>query len=671
MHLPLSKNVREEIRTLRSKVRYHNYLYFGKAAPEISDREYDALYHQLCKLEALYPQEIPQDSPTQRLGGDENTSALQAKHLTPMQSLDNTYSEPEILEFIKRSKKLLSGASLSFILEPKIDGVAISLLYRSGRLVRALTRGDGMVGEEVTRNVLTIRKIPRQLPFFCPETVEIRGEVFLPRRIFLDLNTKRAKRGESPFANPRNAAAGSLKQLDVKVAAARKLDAIFYGFGMWKDENNCQPKTDKEFLELLRIWKFSLPPYILEAKHPAEIFSAIHELEKLRHGFSFEIDGAVIKVNDFRQRERLGSTTKAPRWAIAFKYESDRAESLLKKISVQVGRTGVLTPVAELEPVSIGGSVVSRATLHNEGIIRRKDIREGDYVVIEKAGSVIPAIVGIRKDLRNGQEKPFHMTRKCPACQGELHQIPGQVLVHCVNPQCPAQPQRRIEHFTSRGAMDIRGLGKILIAKMVKSGLIQKISDIYALEESDLLLLEGMGERRVEALLCSILESRARPLWRLIFALGISNVGAACARALALRYGSIARLREAQDLESVEDIGTVVASSIRQFFSNAESLRLLHELEKHGVQTAESCNLAQRIDHPLAGQTWVLTGILSSPRKEIAYQICTLGGYIAGSVSGKTTYLLAGKNPGSKYEEARRLRIPILDEEEFQRILKK
>jgi DNA ligase (NAD+) len=669
MHPPLSKNVTEEIQRLRSKVRYHNHLYFGKAAPEISDREYDILYRQLCNLEALYPQEIPQDSPTQSLGGDD-APALQARHLTPMQSLDNTYSEAEILEFVKRTQKLLSGAPLSFVLEPKIDGVAISLLYRSGHLVHALTRGDGITGEDVTQNALTIRKIPRRLPSFCPEVVEIRGEVFLPRKVFSELNARRVKRGKPLFANPRNAAAGSLKQLDTKVAAARKLDAIFYGFGIWKDENNCQPETDKEFLEFLKIWNFSLPPYIWEVKSPAEIFSAIHELEKLRHSLSFEIDGAVIKVNDFRQRDKLGSTTRTPRWAIAFKYESERAESLLKKISVQVGRTGVLTPVAELEPVSIGGCMVSRATLHNEGVIKRKDIREGDYVVIEKAGSIIPAIVGARKDLRSGQEQPFHMTKRCPACLGGLCQPPGQVLVRCINPQCPAQLQRRLEHFASRGAMDIGGLGKILITKMVKSGLTRKISDIYALKKSDLLLL-GIGEKRAETLLCSILESKMRPLWRLIFALGILNVGITCARALAFRYGSVARLREAKDLESVEDIGTVVASSIRQFFSDAESLCLLYELEKHGVQTAASFDSAQGIDRPLAGQTWVLTGTLSSPRKEIIYQICIRGGYIAENVSGKTTYLLAGKNPGSKYGRARRLRIPILDEEGFQRMLKK
>lgn len=670
MHLPLPRNVREEIQRLRSKIRYHDHLYFGKAAPAISDREYDSLYQQLRSLEALYPQKITQDSPTQRLGGENGASTLQAQHLIPMQSLDNTYSESEILEFVKRSKKLIFGADLSFILEPKIDGVAISLLYRSGNLVRAITRGDGITGEEVTQNVLTIRRIPRQLPSSCPDTVEVRGEVFLSRKVFFELNTRRVKNGESPFANPRNAAAGSLKQLDVKIAAARELDAIFYGFGIWKEGNSHRPETDEKFLELLESWKFSIPPYIRKVKSPAEVTSAIHELEKLRYSFPFEIDGAVIKLNDLRQRDNLGSTAKAPRWAIAFKYESERAESLLKKISIQVGRTGVLTPVAELEPVLIGGSIVSRATLHNERVIRCKDIREGDLVVIEKAGSVIPAIIETRKDLRNGQEKPFRMVRKCPVCQSRLRQLPGQVLVRCINPQCSAQLQRRLEHFASRGAMDIRGLGKVSITKLVQSGLMRKIPDIYALKKPDFLLLEGMGEKRVESLLRSILASKARPLWRLIFALGISNVGTTCARALASRYGSVAKLREAKDLESVEDVGMVVAASIRQFFSNEESLCLLHELEEYGVQTAESCGLAQKIDSLLAGQTWVLTGTLSSPRKEIIYQICARGGYIAEGVSKKTTYLLAGKNPGSKYEKARRLKTPILDEEEFQRMLR-
>lgn len=578
---------------LRVEIRRHDHLYFKKATPEISDLEYDLLYHRLLNLERLYPQEVSSDSPTHQVGEANIHASKAVQHLTPMRSLDNTYSESEILKFVTRLQKLLHGVSCSFILEPKIDGVAISLLYEKGNLVCALTRGDGMTGEEVTHNIRTIRKIPHRLLTNCPDIIEIRGEVFLPRRVFSALNTKRMKNGESPFANPRNAAAGSLKQLNAKIVSSRRLDAVFYGFGTWHNREQRKPETDKEFLELLKIWQFSIPTHIWEINSPNELLSAIHALEKSRYNFPFEIDGAVIKVNNLKQRDELGFTTKAPRWAIAFKYASERSDSVIKRIIVQVGRTGILTPVAELEPVSIGGSIVSRATLHNEEEIKRNDIREGDHVVIEKAGHIIPAIVEVRKYLRNGQEKQFHMI-ECPVCLGELQQLAGQVAIRCINPQCPAQLQRRLEHFASRGAMDIKGLGKMLIAQLIECDLVRKISDIYALKKADLLKLDGMGETKANTLLHSIFASKSRPLWKLIFSLSILNVGPVCARMLAARYGSIASLMETKNLQNMENIGVAVSDSIRRFFSNQASLNLLYELEKYGVQTIDTTLIQHR-----------------------------------------------------------------------------
>jgi DNA ligase (NAD+) len=521
----------------------------------------------------------------------------------------------------------------------------------------------------VTQNILTIRKVPRILRSLHPEVAEIRGEVFLSREAFAVLNTKKEEKGELPFANPRNAAAGSLKQLDAQVVATRGLDVIFYGFGVWKGRPQFQ--THLEFLAFLETAGFPTPPRVWKtssAEPSKEILSAIHELEGLRHSFPFETDGAVIKANILAHREIAGSTAKAPRWAIAFKYEPEHAETLLHKITVQVGRTGVITPVAELEPILVSGSLVSRATLHNEEEIVRKDIREGDRVVVEKAGEVIPAVVGVRKDLRKGQQ-PFRMPEKCPSCNQKLHRTPGQVAIRCINPQCPAQIQRRLEHFASRGAMDIDGLGEAMVAQLLESGLVKKIPDIYALKKEDLLQLERMGEKSASNLLSAIHKSKGRPLWRLIFGLGILNIGISSARVLSEKYGSLETLAKAtvEELQKTEDVGTIVASSIRQFFSDAESIQLLEGLEKQGVQLTNP-EILQKIDDSLAG-TWVLTGALSIPREEAANWIRLHGGHVVSSVSKKTTYLLAGQEPGSKLEKAQHFGVKILNEKEFRKML--
>ncbi|PWU07458.1 MAG: DNA ligase (NAD(+)) LigA, partial [Verrucomicrobia bacterium] len=595
---------KERIAELQREIEHHNRLYFEEAAPTISDREYDALYRELQELEKSSPPSP--DSPTQRIGGRPLEQFRQVQHLLPMQSLANTYSEKEVLEFINRLQRLLPGEILSFAIEPKVDGVAIALLYENGHLVRAATRGDGIAGDDVTQNILTIAKIPRRLPKPYPEAAEIRGEVFLSRAAFALLNTKREEKGEVLFANPRNAAAGSLKQLDPQIVAARGLEIIFYGCGAWVGKPRF--RTHLEALAYLTAAHFPTPPrvWVAESSDPSkEILAAIHELADLRHDFPFETDGAVIKANILQQRDAVGSTAKAPRWAIAFKYEPERAETLLEKITVQVGRTGVITPVAELQPVMVSGSTVSRATLHNQEEIARKDIREGDRVLVEKAGEVIPAIVGVRKDLRTRKQKPFHMPEKCPSCHQKLHRSPGQVAVRCINPQCPAQIQRRLEHFASRGAMDIDGLGEAMIAQLLAAGLVQKIPDIYTLNKEKLLKLERVGEKSAHNLLSAIDRSRNRPLWRLIFGLGILNIGTTAARGLAEKYGSLKALANAstEELQKIEDVGEIVASSIRQFFSQAESQRLIEELERCGVQLAD-VNGPEKVDDSLAGTTW-------------------------------------------------------------------
>lgn len=660
---------KKRVAELRRLIEHHNELYYEKAAPEISDREYDTLYQELLHLEE-HSSASPH-SPTQHVGGKPLEGFRQVQHLLPMQSLANTYSEEEVLEFINRLQKLLSQASSSFTVEPKVDGVAIALLYEKGHFVRAATRGDGSMGDDVTQNILTIQKIPRTLPKPHPEIVEIRGEVYLSHAAFATLNKKREENGEVLFANPRNAAAGSLKQLDAKIVATRGLEIIVYGVGAWKGKPQLQ--THMECLSFLKAAGFPTPPRTWKAESTKEILAAIHELEKLRHRFPFETDGAVIKVNHLAQREIVGSTAKAPRWAIAFKYEPERAETLLRKITVQVGRTGVLTPVAELEPVLVSGSTVSRATLHNEEEIARKDIREGDHVLVEKAGEVIPAIVGVRKDLRKGRHlKPFHMPKACPSCHQNVHRIPEQVAVRCINPQCPAQMQRLLEHFSGRGAMDIEGLGEAVIAQLLESGLVKKISDIYTLKKADLLQLERMGEKSAENLLSAIHKSKTRPLWKLIFGLGILNVGTSSARVLADKYGSLSALAKAtaEELQNTEDVGAIVASSIREFFTDAESTRLLRELEKHGVQLVDTAK-PKKVNDSLAGSTWVLTGTLSISREEAADWIRMRGGHVSSSVSKKTTYLLAGKEPGSKLEKAQHFKVRVLDEKDFRKMLSK
>lgn len=652
---------------LRKQIEYHNRLYYEQAAPEISDRAYDALYRELLELEEKFPSLATEDSPTRRVGGRPLEAFTQERHIVPMQSLDNTYSENEVREFYDRMLKALPGEEVPLTIEPKVDGVAISLLYEDGKFIRALTRGDGTTGDDVTRNILTIPGIPTSLTGDIPTRVEIRGEVYLPKVRFAKINEERDEEGLPAFANPRNAAAGSLKQLDPSIVAKRGLQVVFYSFGALE---GLSVSTQQEWIGLLEKWKFPTTGWLRTARNIQEALAAIHDLDKIRHDFAFETDGAVLKADRLAQREALGATSKAPRWAMAFKYESERAETILHGITVQVGRTGVLTPVAELEPVTVSGSRVARATLHNEEEIRRKDIRIGDTVVVEKAGEVIPAVVEVRKEMRTGKEVEFQMPTSCPSCGGPVHREERQVAVRCGNPLCPAQFRRRLAHFAQRGAMDIEGMGEVMVDVLADTGLVRDIADIYSLREDQLIKLERVGEKSARNLLEAIEASKKQPLWRLIFGLGIPHVGAAAARTLAGRFRTLDALAAAsvEELTAVDDVGEIVARSITSWMANPRARELLRKLREAGVNFGEA-DEQERTGDKFTGTTWVITGTLSAPREQIAEMIRQQGGHVAGSVSRKTTYVLAGSEAGSKLEKAKKFGVRILSEKEFRAML--
>ena len=660
-----ASNVLSRARELRRQIAHHDRLYYEEAAPQITDREYDALLRELRDLEDAHPDLRAPDSPTQRVAGKPLEGFKQVRHHVPMQSLDNTYSLEEADDFMARVERLLPGIKLRWTIEPKVDGVAISLTYRAGLLELAATRGDGTTGDDVTQNVRTIRSIPLRLEGDAPDLVEIRGEVYLPKRKFASLNKEREEEGEALFANPRNAAAGSLKLLDSAVVAKRGLGAVFYGLGAVEGGNS--PQTQTELLAWLKKTGLPVVPKFWEADDEAGVRKAIAALEKIRHDFAFETDGAVIKLDEFKRREQAGSTSKAPRWAMAYKYEAERARTRLNGITVQVGRMGTLTPVAELEPVPIAGSRVARATLHNEEEIARKDIRIGDWVFVEKAGEVIPAVVGVDLKERTGKEKRFKMPEKCPSCASKVFRDPELTAVRCLNPDCPAQIRRRLEHFGARGAMDIEGLGEAMVDQLVSAGLVQKLPDIYALEADQVSALERMGEKSTANLLGAIEGSKGQPLWRLLFGLGIMHVGASVARKLADKFHTLDRIAAAsvEELESTEDVGRIVAEEVHDFFRLPHNKKLVESLRKHGLNFGERDKRSAPASRKLAGETWVITGTLSRPRDEIAELIRRHGGNVSGSVSKKTSYVLAGEEAGSKLDKAKSLGVPVVDEKQF------
>lgn len=653
------------VRELREQIERHNHLYYEHAAPEISDREFDALLRELADLELAHPELASEDSPTRRVGGKPLEEFAPATHIVPMQSLDNTYSPEELREFVTRVRKLAEERALHFTVEPKVDGVAISLLYENGRLVRAATRGDGVTGDDVTQNVLTISNIPHRLHGEAPSQIEIRGEVYLPKAIFERLNAERDEEGLPPFANPRNAAAGSIKQLDPAITASRKLAAVFYGTGAWTGE---QPATGREMFAKLQKWGFPISEKILEGSDEDSVNSAVQQMGDMRHDFAYETDGAVIKLDSLALRREFGSTAKAPRWAIAYKYEPERAETKLLDITIQVGRTGTLTPVAELQPVFVSGSTVSRATLHNEEEIQRKDIRIGDTVLIEKAGEVIPAVVEVKKELRNGSERVFEMPQHCPSCGAPVSK--EGVAWKCTSHLCGAQVRRRIEHFASKQAMDIEGLGEALVAQLVEAGLLKGISDIYRLDRESLLNLERMGEKSASNLLAAIEQSRSQPLWRLLHGLGIPHIGVTSARDLANRFHTLDALASATEetLLGIHSIGEIMATAIHTWFQNSENRALLESLRAAALNFREADAPSAPTDQRLQDTTWVLTGTLTISREEASEMIRRLGGKVTGSVSKKTTHLLAGDDAGSKLDKARELGVPVLDEAAFREL---
>jgi len=650
---------------LSREIRRHNDLYYIKAMPDISDRDYDALYRELEDLEAEFSTLMAPDSPTQRVGGTPLDGFSTVEHAVPMMSLSNTYDKNELKEFDQRIQRLIPDRTYTYVLEPKIDGVALSLRYEKGILIQASTRGDGRTGDDVTANIKTIRSIPMRLATAHPPAVlEVRGEVYMRKDGFLVMNKQREEAGLAPFANPRNAAAGSLKQLDSRMVAKRPLDAVFYAVGAL---DGITFETHTQLLDVLKTMGLQSSTHRWTSDNIGGILTALDELEDMRHDFPYEMDGGVIKINERNLYDELGATAKSPRWAVAYKYEPERAETLLKEITVQVGRTGVLTPVAELEPITVAGSTISRATLHNADEIRRKDIRIGDHVYVEKAGEVIPAVVGVHTETRTGQEIIFQMPKVCPVCNGPVTQKEGEVALRCENMLCPAQIKRWIRHFASRSAMDIEGLGEALVEQLVDSGSIQSPADLFALSRDQLSKLDRMGGKSADNILQALETCKSRDFWRKLTAIGIPHVGTRCAQILEEQFEDIQALMQAlpSQLEAIHDVGPIVAESIYAFLHNERNGRIIEELMDAGV-TFKREKPVVSVAGPFAGKTFVLTGTLSRcSRDEAGEMVRARGGKTSSSVSKKTDYVVAGEKAGSKRDKALKLNVPILTENDF------
>ncbi len=658
---------RLRVEELRAQIEHHDYCYYVLAAPEISDAEYDELVRELQELERRFPQLVTPDSPTQRVG--ERPSALFApvRHSAPLLSLDNAFDRVELEAWLARVERQLGTGSVPVVCEPKIDGVSIAILYEHGRLVRGATRGDGRVGEDVTANVRTIRSLPARLRGHAPAWLEARGEVFLPVRAFEQLNEELGRAGKPLFANARNAAAGTLRQKDPRVTASRPLDILFHGLIRMSGD---VPRTHWETLELFRSLGLNVPREARRCEGAKQIEAYVRDLEARRHDLELEVDGAVVKVDAYDAQAKLGSTSKAPRWAIAYKFPSEERTTKLKDIQVSVGRTGALTPFAILEPVRIGGVTISLATLHNEDEIARKDLRIGDTVVVRRAGEVIPEVVAPVPSLRTGAERRFHMPRKCPACHGPAVRLDGEVTLRCTNLACPAQLLARLVHFGSRAALDIRGLGERTCEALIEAGLVEDPGDLFFLRASDVSRLPGFGPVATRNLLEAIEEAKDRPLDRLLVGLGIRHVGENAARLLADAFGSLDAIVRAPESEiaAVHGVGPVVARAVREFFDRPETKRLLDKLRRAGVRTTAE----RRSAGPLAGKTFVITGTLETlSREEAKERIEALGGRVASSVSRNTDYLVVGERPGSKLDAAKKLGTPTLDEAALLKLLER
>ena len=660
----------EKINKLRREIRHHERLYYVENNPEISDGEFDRFMQRLKELETRYPQYVTPDSPTLRVGGQPVEGFPAVRHRIPKLSLDNVYSKEELGEFAKRISKVLPGEEIEYVVELKIDGVNISLMYENGLLVHGATRGDGVRGDDVTANLKTIRSIPLVLEpegMEVPRVLEVRGEVYMTLEGLKKISGEREKSGEAAFANARNAAAGSLKLLDPVLASMRPLSVFFFSIDYCEGIGY---ETHNEALEILKRLGFRINPECRLCGNLEKVVDYCDLWEKKRHSLGYDTDGMVIKVNSLDQQGVLGSTTKNPRWAIAYKFPAKQATTILKKIEVQVGRTGVLTPVAVLEPVELAGSIISRATLHNEDEIKNKRIREGDRVILEKGGDVIPKIVSVVESVRTGKEKKFKMPDRCPECNSPVRREEGEVAVRCENPACPAQLKRRLQHFASRQGMDIEGLGEAVIKQLVDTGLVADYSDIYKLTLDEFLSLERMGEKSGKNLISAIKKSKSNSLSRLIFALGIRHVGVHASEVLASRYVSLEGLKQAkvEDLESIPEIGPVMAKSIHSFFLMRETVEILEKLKAARVKTDTKRAVTEKLS--FAGKTFVFTGTLKHFARFDAESIVKkLGGRVTNSVSSKIDYVVTGDAPGSKLEKAEKLGIEIIDEDKFRKML--
>jgi DNA ligase (NAD+) len=653
------------IKDLRDEIKYHEKKYYVDNEPQISDYEFDRLVKELGRLEGRFPELVTPESPTQRIGEKPVEGFPTVRHKLPMLSMDNVYSVEELEEFDQRVRKLLPGRQIEYVAELKIDGLGISILYRGGKYVQAVTRGDGVQGDDVTASVKTIKSLPLVIP--DAREVEVRGEIYLPFESFQKINREREAKEEALFANPRNAASGSIRLLDPKEVASRKLDVFLYSIYI----EGAELASQWENLQTIKKLGFKINPHSRLCRTLVEVVDFWGEWTEKRDSLDYDADGVVIKVNSTGQRQALGVTSKFPRWAISFKFPARQATTRLNGIVVQVGRTGALTPVAELEPVRLSGITISRATLHNEDEIKRKDIRIGDYVLIERSGDVIPKIVGPMKERRTGREKIFVMPTRCPVCHSEAFRPEGEAIARCTNPSCPAKLRESLLHFAARRAMTIEGLGEALVDQLLEKKLVRSIPDIYALKYDDLVDLERMGPKSSENLLDEIQKSKSNDIARLIFALGIRHVGERLAQMLAAHFRGIDMLAAAgvEELTAVEDVGPVVAESIAFFFKQPENRDLLRKLKAAGLNFAAKKGGAKG-DQPLAGKTFVLTGGLDRfSRDEGKDAIERRGGTVTDSVSKKTTYLVVGKEPGSKLARAQKLGITILNEKEFSKLI--
>ena len=667
---------RNRIESLRTTILHHNRRYYQMDDPDISDADYDLLIRELNALELEFPDLITPDSPTQRVGAPPLEKFGAVTHRTPMLSLANAFSDEEIREFDRRCRRFLgSDDPIRYVVEPKLDGLAVNLLYESGRLTVGSTRGDGATGEDVTPNLRTIPAIPLSIPrtgapphpsgsetAAVPEGIEVRGEVCMEREAFRNLNRRRTEQGEPPFANPRNAAAGSLRQLDSRITARRPLTMFCYAIGT---AEGISFRTHEAILRTLAAWGFQVNPLIRPEVEIEECIHYYHHMERIREELPYEIDGIVIKVNDLLLQDRLGAVSRSPRWAVACKFAAVRELTVIEDIVIQVGRTGVLTPVAVMRPVRVGGVMISRATLHNEDEIRKKDIRIGDTVLIQRAGDVIPEVVEAVLAARTGGEQPFIMPETCPECGSRVVRLEGEVAHRCIGISCPAQIREHIAHFASRGALDIEGLGEKMVTQLVTNGLIRDPADLFFLTREQLLGLERMAEKSASNLLEAIARAISPPLDRLIFALGIRHVGEQTAKRLAQAHGTLDSLMAAtsEELQTIRDIGPEVAASIAGFFREQANLQVIKKLRSAGVTPGETARLRAT---PLAGKTFVFTGTLSRMgRNEAKALVESLGGTVGSSVTKTTNYVVAGEAAGSKIEKARQEGITILDEAAF------